>query len=161
MKSKKIVPTGVKVLSILNYVYGGFMFLFGIIFLLIGIYVLQNPGELEKGLSVEDLAVIGSVSAIGPLFVIFAILFILMAVLNLVIGFGLWKAKNWARLILLFLSFVSVFFSAINLIIMVFYPETLTFLVLFTSLLTVGINVVIIMYLRKKEIREFFSAKKY
>ena len=91
------LPTGVKVISILYYIGAGFSLLFGLLFLVgagfMGTLASQIPllGLFGSGLSV----------AIG-------IIIIGLGVLAILVGRGLWKGKNWARIVAIIFAALAV-----------------------------------------------------
>ena len=86
--SDKKVPTIVKIISVLYYISAGFGILFAI-FLFIGTAFL---GTLFPFLT--------AISAWGYGLVIFAaILVLVFTVLSFLVARGLWKLKNWARIV--------------------------------------------------------------
>lgn len=86
----KEVPILVKVISILYYISAGFAVLFAI-FLFVGSAFL---GTLMPFLTI--------ISAMGYMLVIFSgIIVLAFAVLGFFVGRGLWRAKNWARMLVI------------------------------------------------------------
>lgn len=94
---KKEIPIGVKIISILYYISMGFGILFAI-FLFVGSAFL---GTLMPFLT--------AISAWGYGLVIFcAIMVLAFSVLSFFIAKGLGNAKNWARMLVIVLSAISV-----------------------------------------------------
>ena len=82
------VPTGVKVISVLYYIGAGFGLLFGLLFLV---------GSGFIGTIASKISLLG---VLGPgLFIVVGIILIGLGVLGIFIGRGLWKGKNWARIV--------------------------------------------------------------
>lgn len=102
--SKSTMPVGVKVLSVLSYI-GALLLLIAGIFLLIG------SGFIASMISTAfpTLSILGT-----GLFIFLGILFILWAVLDYFIGRGLWRGQNWARILLIVLSALSLVSSLTN-----------------------------------------------
>ncbi|MBX4211837.1 hypothetical protein KW787_00065 [Candidatus Pacearchaeota archaeon] len=101
MKSMKMdssmkhnIPTGVKVISILDYIGGAFGIIFGLIFILgggaIANWATSIPGA-SRGLVGAGLAVIG-------------VVLIIFGVLGILLGRGVWKGRSWARIIQIILA---------------------------------------------------------
>jgi hypothetical protein len=104
--SSSKIPVEVKVISVLYYVLAVLSLIFGILFLVgagaIGEYTQQIPA----------LAVLGT-----GLFIVLGIIVIAFAVLDFFIGRGLWKGKNWARIIAIIiaiLGFISALLSLVD-----------------------------------------------
>ena len=97
MVKNKQVPTGVKIISVLYYI--------GAALLLIGAIVALLGGTFLSG-------VFGGLVALG-IGIFLAIIFLAFAVLSFFIAKGLWKAKNWARVVVIILSCLG-FLGAIS-----------------------------------------------
>ena len=96
--SVKVMPTGVKIISVLYYIGAVLCALFGLLFMAgAGL-----AGALLK--SIPFLSVLGA-----GFFVILGILFVGFGVLDFFVGRGLWKCKNWARI-------VAIIFSALGIL---------------------------------------------
>src|SRR3989344_4339696 len=88
-------PTGVTILAVLNFIGAAFYILLALGFMLgmgiLGGIIGQAGGE-------------GSAGAMGMLMglgVVAGVIFIVLSLIPLLIGWGLWKLKNWARIITL------------------------------------------------------------
>lgn len=94
----KDVPVGVKVLSILEYIGAGILLLYAIL------TPVANPLML-------------AFAALGKAMLIFLEVIMLgLAVLEFFIARGLWRAQNWARILLIIFSCIGVVFGIISLI---------------------------------------------
>lgn len=99
-----MVPTGVKVISILYYIGAAFLAIGGLISILGG-------GLISSLLSdIPGLGLIG-----GAFFVILGIFFIAIGVLYFFIGRGLWKAQSWARIVAIIFATLGVLGSIFSL----------------------------------------------
>jgi hypothetical protein len=97
MVEEKMIPTGVKVLAILDYI--------GAVFLaLLALALIFGGGMLASFLG--EIPLVGALA--GGLFIVMGIIILPFAVLFFFIGRGLWKGQNWARI-------VSIVFAAIGL----------------------------------------------
>ncbi len=108
---RKKIPAGVKVISILNFILVAFLFLFGIVFIVLGGKVYSNPdafaqklidiAKTDPSFAYND-ATIAKINAfasnLGPVFILWGIILVVLGALLLVIGIKLWKSKNWARI---------------------------------------------------------------
>jgi hypothetical protein len=93
----KEVPTIVKIISILNYIGAGFAGL-------VAVMLFVGSGFLGTLLaSIPALATIPYLSLIGTLgsalFIFAGIMLLGMAVLSFFMARGLWRGKNWARIV--------------------------------------------------------------
>jgi len=87
---KKSLPLGVKICSILYYISAVFFTLLGLSF----IFGASLMSEVFTQALDQQLPVINPV-----VFVIMGLIFVLISVLMFFIGRGLWKLKQWARII--------------------------------------------------------------
>lgn len=106
MSKNKEIPTLVKVLAILSYIGAG------LCLLTIPILILWG------GLISSALGVFGSVfSALGASIVVWGVIMLLVgAVLSFFIGRGLWKGKNWARILEIVFSALAILSGLYNMI---------------------------------------------
>lgn len=150
------MPLGVKLISILAFVLATISVLLAVVFGLSAIYAIQHAAELESSVTADELAVLGSVAIIAPLFGLFALFFLVTGVVDLLIGFTFWKGRNWGRILLLVFSLVSVVASFVGLF--TISLTSLDFLIFFVK---VAIAILLIWYLRTKEVRKYFGAKRF
>ena len=96
----KTVPGGLKFLSVLYYIGGALDIIFGILFLFgagfVGSIVSQIPFFAALG---------GGFLALTA---VLGIVFILLGVLGIFVGRGLWKLQNWARIVALIFAVLGV-----------------------------------------------------
>ncbi len=105
MVKLKSVPTGVKVVSVLYYVYGVIGIIFGLLFFV-------SAGFMDSiAKEIPQLRVFGA-----GLFFILGIILIGLGILGFFIGRGLWKAKSWARILVIIFAFFGIIASIVNLI---------------------------------------------
>lgn len=93
-------PKGVKVISILY-------FLGSLLFLGLGVLAFFGANVITKEIGT---------SYFGKFFAIGGIIFIALGILGILIGIGLWKYKNWARLIAVFFSLVGIIMAIISIV---------------------------------------------
>ncbi len=133
------VPTGVKVIAVLEYIGAVILLLFALLFFVASAFiegVLQSAGfnALPSGA--------GAAIAIGV-----GVLFLVLAVLGFFIGRGLWNGKNWAR-------FLAIAFSVVWIILDVMSIASGQF----GSILSLALNALIGGYLLfSKEVKAAFS----
>ncbi len=85
-------PIGVTILAVLEFIGAGFLILLGLL-LLVGMSMLGSMGRGGEG-----GAFLGVLGALGAMAGVVVIVF---AALPLAIGIGLWKLKNWARILVI------------------------------------------------------------
>lgn len=108
---RKAIPVGVKVISILNFILVAFLFLFGIAFIVLGGKVYSNPDSFAQKLidiaktdpsfAYDDAAITkinAFASNLGPTFILWGIVLVVLGIFFLIIGIKLWKLRNWARI---------------------------------------------------------------
>jgi hypothetical protein len=94
MMEKKTVPTGVKIISIFYYIGAVFGVLFGILFLVSG------------GIIAEQIPLLGLIG--GFVFIIFGLVLLSLGILGIFIGRGLWKGRNWARILAIIFAVLGI-----------------------------------------------------
>lgn len=101
IKKSKEMPMGVKVLSVLAYIGAAFTLLVGLAMILgakfFSSWLNNLPGYMSIG---------GEITSI--MLIIFGILFLAFAVIDYFIAIGLRGGKNWARILVLVFSALSV-----------------------------------------------------
>lgn len=85
----KKMPTGVKVVAVLDYIGAAIALIFGLMALF--------GGSLLGKLGWDQVGWIATIG--GGFFVILGIVMIALAVLSFFTGRGLWKGQNWARIL--------------------------------------------------------------
>jgi len=99
------VPTGVKIIAVLDYIGAALL-------LLLGIGMLIGAGQLSSILAA--VPIIGG--WISGFIIVFAIILIALAVLAFFIGRGLWKGQNWARIVSIIFAIIGVVFAVIGMV---------------------------------------------
>jgi uncharacterized membrane protein (DUF2068 family) len=101
------VPTLVKIISILNYIGAGFMIIFALICFLGGSMAATFLAEMNDP----------NITAMtGAMLIVFGVLCLIGAAIDILVGWGLWKAKNWARILTIVLCLLNVVFGLIMII---------------------------------------------
>ena len=98
----KQIPTGVKTIAVLHYIAAA-------VYILIGVAVFFGKSIIT------ELSVGGFSATASVVFYIIAIFMISIGVLDIFIGMGLWKGKNWARITAIVLSSIGFLLSFTNL----------------------------------------------
>ncbi len=96
----KEIPTGVKAISIVYYVFAALLVLSAI-----GLFV--GSGIITSIL--DSIPILSIMGALGSGLLIFAgVTCLIFGVLEFFIGRGLWTAKNWARVLVIIFSCIGV-----------------------------------------------------
>jgi hypothetical protein len=136
-------PDGVTVLGVLAYIGAG-------------LSVLAALGMLLGGAIIANMAArpgMGMIAGVGG--VALGIFFLVIAALYAVIGTGMFKLHNWARILVIILSFLGAALNALSLLGALFHFRPLAVL---WSLVVIGVNVWIAMYLLKPHVKQAFGA---
>jgi|SRR3989344_3991687 len=100
-------PVGVKIISIFNWICSVIFIIAGLLFFVLGVF---SIGGGFSGL--EGFEELGGVFAIFGVFaLVIGLVFLFFAVLSIFIAIGLWKGKNWARIIEIVFSCLGFLFS--------------------------------------------------
>ncbi|MDD5012540.1 MAG: hypothetical protein PHQ66_02765 [Candidatus Nanoarchaeia archaeon] len=91
----KNIPIGVKIISILYYIGAGSAALFGLLFLF--------SGGIIGSLEIPILSELGS-----GFFAFMGIFVLIVGGLAFLVGRGLWKIKNWAKIVAIIISALGV-----------------------------------------------------
>lgn len=132
------VPLGVKIISVLIYIYAGLLIIGGIFFLVGASFFID--------LGFDKIPLISTLGA-GAFFVI-ALMLIVLGIIGFFIGRALWKAQNWARIVVIIYSILFILGNFIRMIVVGSMLD---------SLINIIINSVIAGYLLfSKEVKEVF-----
>jgi len=138
-------PTGVTVIAVLAFVGTAFLVIFGILAFLGGAFIgamigsgvqAQGSGAAGAGLGAFIGAIIG-------------VIFLVMAAVYLICGIGLWKLKEWGRMLTIVITAIGMVLALFNLL--HFHPITMFFI-----LVRLGIGGLIIWYLSQPQIKAAF-----
>jgi hypothetical protein len=135
-------PTGVTVLAVLAFVGGGLLVLAAL--------VMFVGGAMVSTMTSYPLGTLGTIGG-----AIVGVVLLGFAVLYVVLGLGLWKLQNWARILSLVLVGLGLLFNVLGLLGSLLHFHL--FLLLW-RVIVVAIQVWIVMYLLKPEIKQAFAA---
>jgi uncharacterized membrane protein (DUF2068 family) len=150
--NQKTRPSGVSVISVLEGVVSFFLLVGGFAFLAISSFLTvggwtQIPEEelitaLEQMPWASTFIGLPVFAITSALLLVIGIAFLILAGLGFIMTWGLWKGKNWARVITMILSGISVAFSLFSL------PG---------SVLSIIINLTILYYLTQPYIKAYYT----
>ena len=95
------VPTGVKIISVLYYIGAVFELIFGIL-------LFVGSGAIKS--KVPFLAFL------GPFLIIGGIVLVGLAVLSFFVGMGLWKGRNWSRIVAIIFAVLLALLSIVGMV---------------------------------------------
>jgi hypothetical protein len=136
-------PTGVTILAILSFILAGLIGILGLTAFAGGAIL----SSLSQQPGVRAFMGLGG-GFIGAICLVFAAVYVID-------GIGLLKVQNWGRILTIVLVAISLFFSAMGLLtaMLHFHP-----LLVFWRLIVVAIDVWILVYLFKSEVKRAFGA---
>jgi|HubBroStandDraft_1064217.scaffolds.fasta_scaffold70738_2 hypothetical protein len=136
-------PAGVTILGVLAFIGAGLL-------------VLAALGMFLGGAILANMAArpgMGMIAGAGG--VALGVFFLVIAALYAVIGTGMFKLQNWARILVIVLSFLGAFLNALSVLGSLLHLHPLAVL---WSLILVAVNVWIAMYLLKPHVKQAFGA---
>ncbi len=135
-------PTGVTVISVLGFIGAGLLFLAAF-----GMFV---GGALISSMAARPG--IGMMAGIGG--VIVGLVFLGIAIVYLVLGIGLWKLREWARILTVVFIGLGIVFNGFNMLLSVQHFHVFR---LFFQAIFVAVDVWIVVYLLKPEVKQAFN----
>ncbi|HXX43395.1 MAG TPA: hypothetical protein VEJ38_01610 [Candidatus Acidoferrales bacterium] len=134
-------PTGVTIISVLAFIGAACLLFAGLGMFLGGAILSSMAGRPGMGL----------VAGIGGAVV--GVIFLGLAVLDLVLGIGLWKLQNWARILAIVLLIVGAICYAVGLVGSLLHFHLFQ---LFFQMIFIAIDVWIAVYLSKASVKQAF-----
>ena len=135
-------PTGVTVLAVLAFVSA-----FCLFFAAFGMFL---SGAIVSSLA--DRPGLGVMAGMGGAIV--GVVFLGLAAVDLVLGIGLWRLQNWARILTLVLVGLGLIFNLLGLLRSVLHLHVFFF---FTQAVVIAIDVWIVVYLSKPHVKQAFG----
>ena len=165
-------PIGITIISILMILNGSFLLFSGIVafFLASNFATTLNSLDMISSngteINITNLSNNNNNSNIIKnlnYFIYFiAVILTLFSLIHFLISYGLLKGKSWARTITLIISFISVLGNVLMILIVLSLFTIIESIlsnpsILFGNIFTVIINSLIIFYLLRKEVKEYFD----
>jgi hypothetical protein len=165
-------PIGITIISILMILNGSFLLFSGIVafFLASNFATTINSLDMISSNSTEinitNFSNNNNNSNIIKNFNYFiyfiAVIITLFSLIHFLISYGLLKGKSWARTITLIISFISVLGNVLMILIVLSLFTIIESIlsnpsILFGNIFTIMINSLIIFYLLRKEVKEYFD----
>ena len=141
-------PVGVTILAILNFIVAACCLLGGIAMILGGGVIATMMSQQGGGAGLGGI--LAGLGAFAGVFII------IIGGVGALVGFGLWKLKEWARIVSIVLIGINVVFQLVGLL------GTLAHFNLFAVIWTVfwtAVDVFIIWYLLKPEVKAAFQQR--
>ena len=140
-------PVGVTILAILNFIGAAFCLLGGIGMILGGGFIATMLSQQGQG-SAGAAGILAGLGAAAGVFII------IIGGVSAFVGFGLWKLKNWARIVSIILIGINAAFQLLGIL------GTLTHFNLFAliwGVFWVAVDAFVIWYLLKPEVKAAFQ----
>jgi uncharacterized membrane protein (DUF2068 family) len=138
-------PTGVTILAVLAFIGAGLLVV-GALFSLLGGMLVSTMGASRMGM----LAGVGAA--------VIAVFLLVAAAVDIVVGVGLWKLKNWARIITIVLIGIGLLGSVLSIISPFGHMHVFFFLFLIRRLILAAIYAWILWYLFQPNVKQAFGA---
>jgi hypothetical protein len=135
-------PTGVTVIAVLAFI-GAFCLFFAAFGMFLGGAILSSLAN-RPGL--------GMIAGMGGAIV--GVVFLGVAAVYLVLGIGLWKLQNWARIVTVILVGLGLLFNAFSLLRSVLHLHVILF---FMQAVVTAIDVWVVVYLLTPNVRQAFK----
>ena len=120
--------TTVKVMAVLHYISAAFSLLFGMLVAVMLPFLAEMVPEYAELFTAFGIAI--------------AVLFVLMAILDVLIGYGLWKFRSWGRILLLITYWILAAAGALLVVVSLVAGDVLG--AVFNLFLWVGMSAVLI-----------------
>lgn len=165
-------PIGITIISILMILNGSFLLFSGIV----AFFLASNFATTLKSLDMisstgTDINITNFsnnnnnsnlIKSFNYFIYFIAVIITLFSLIHFVISYGLLKGKSWARTITLIISFISVLGNILMILIVLSLSNIIESIlsnpsILFGNIFTIIINSVIIFYLLRKEVKEYFD----
>lgn len=144
MLAKKL--WGVSLMSVLYFVSAGVY----IVLVLLAIGSRETLRALLNGLSPQDLGPAPVLLKLEPMLWLY---FAIMAVVVTFLGYGMWTLRNWARVVTIMITAVSLVYAVVSLAQIASHinPSTLVL-----SLVRIGLCLLVLWYLWRPDVRAAF-----
>jgi hypothetical protein len=140
-------PVGVTILAILNFIGAAFC-------LLGGIGMILGGGFIATILSQQGRGSAGAAGALAGLGAVAGVFIIIVGGVSALLGFGLWKLKEWARIVSIVLYGIS---GALQLLALLGSLAHFNLFAFVWSIFWVAVDAFIIWYLLKPEVKAAFQ----
>ena len=140
-------PTGVTIIAVLYFIGTAILGLFGLLFIVGGSMLsgLAQSGGPGSAIFAAGGALVGAV-------------FLVLALLELVIGIGFIKLQNWARVVAIVLTGIAVLFGVLGLFSLLAHVMVFALMI---RLITLAIQIWILVYLFKPHVKQAFGATSF
>ena len=142
-------PVGVTILAILDFLFAVCLLLGGIGAIMGGGIFASMMSQAQAGSGASGAS--GIMAFIGGAMAVFCFIF---AVISALLGWGLWKLKNWARIITIIFEVIFILLSLLGLLGILAHFNIIS---LIWTLFWIAIYCLIIWYLLKPDVKAAFK----
>lgn len=138
-------PTGVTIIAVLDFIGAGFCVLAGLGMMLGGGFIASMMSQQEGGAGAGLLGAIGAAAGV---------FFLVLAAVAVLLGWGLWKLKEWARIVTIVFAATGAVFALIGMFAVLGHFAAVGIVV---GLIRLAINGLIIWYLLQPHVKAAFQ----
>jgi len=140
-------PTGVTILAVLNFV-GALLCVLGALLFFLGLG-LAGAGAKTTGAGTGGMALLMGLGAVG------GVIILIFGAIAVLVGVGLWKLRNWARILTIVLTALSLLFAVLGLLTSLLHFQLFA---LVFRLVFVAIYALILWYMFQPHVKQAFGA---
>lgn len=129
-------PVGVTILAFLYIIFSALELLSGLAMIFLGAFMMSMFGFPSMGLGVAGLGFIFG------WFTLFSVIFILLGIVGLAIGFGLLGGHEWARILALIFGFLSIVLGLLS--------------IMSGGIISLMFGVIVVWYLLQPHVKSYF-----
>lgn len=144
---QSIRPVGVTILAVLTYIAGTLLLIGGLGLLVVGVEFFHQASKFSRFIDLR----FG-----GEVVILLALLHVGLGIFNYILGTSLLKLKNWARITLIVLTSIQLFFLFISFVFSI-KALALSAVPLLISLISIGLCLWVIIYLNNNNVRAAFG----
>lgn len=146
-KVSKNIPIGVKILAILGYIFSIISLVIGILSWIVSIGLIMNPAPVILPPDFPQEFVDLFSNNLVPLLVTMGFVFVVLGLIGIFVSRGLWKGRNWARVLVVIFAVFGIISNIIELV-----TGNLS------AIVSLAINLVVVWYLLvNKQAQKYFA----
>ena len=171
-------PLGITIISVLIILNGIFLLFTGLATFLLMSTLTSNLENINQTFSSSQIQVGGNISSLSNkelknlfenfdsfLYVIASVI-TLFSIIHFIIAFGLLTGKSWARTVTTIILVMEIIVNIMIPILILTLPNTVadisnTFIFVLGNVVSIAINSVIIYYLNRREVKNYFNYSKH
>jgi len=139
-------PTGITILAVLEFLTAGALILAALLFIVAFGLLGGAAGQAGESGGMAVLMGLGAVAGV---------ILLVIALIPLALGYGLWKLKNWARILVIVFSILGVLSNLAGAAIPLMTGEPVSAV---SSVIGLGVNGLILWYMFQPHVKQAFGA---